>query len=89
MASKLRLTIPARPQSLYSIELLTKQKSDVDLFEVRIEETARSIGYSLKELKLPKDVLISAIVREHHLVSPKGDTVIRPHDILFVLAPSK
>ena len=88
MASKLRLTIPARPQSLYSIELLTKQQSDVDMFEIQIEETAQSIGRPLKELKLPKDVLISAIVREHHLFAPKGDTVIRARDIVFVLAPS-
>lgn len=88
MAHKLHLLIPGRPKSLYSIELLTKQQSDVDMFEIQIEETAQSIGRSLKELKLPKEVLISAIVREHHLFAPKGDTVIRAHDIVFVLAPS-
>lgn len=88
IAGKLRLLTPTRPKSLYSIELLTKQQSDVDMFEIQIEETAQSIGRSLKELRLPKDVLISAIVRNHKLFAPKGDTVIRSHDILFVLAPS-
>lgn len=88
MARKLRLTIPARPKSLYSIELLTKQKSAVEMFEVQIEDAAHSIGQPLKHLQLPKDVLITAIVRANHLFPPKGDAVIQAHDILFVLAPA-
>ena len=39
------------------------------------------------DLKLPEDVLITSIVRNDKLISPKGNTEIQPNDILFFLSP--
>ena len=39
------------------------------------------------DLHLPDEVLITSIVRNDKLISPKGNTEIQDDDILFILAP--
>jgi len=39
-------------------------------------------------MNLDKDLLISSIVRDGQIVLPKGSTVVKANDILYILAPS-
>ena len=88
LARLLKFTDPKKPESLYSVELYSLKASDVDIFDVYIEDYAASIGKKILELNLDKDTLISSIVRDGKIIFPKGDTVIQKHDILYVLAHS-
>lgn len=40
---------------------------------------------ALKDIKLPPESIIAAIVREKDVIIPRGDTVIKPGDRVFVL----
>jgi cell volume regulation protein A len=89
LARLLGLTVPARPHSPYSVELHTMRKSDLDMFEIRIDRGSSSEGLRIRDLALPRDALISSLVREERIIPPKGTTVLAADDILFVLAPTR
>jgi cell volume regulation protein A len=87
VAKLLKLLVPPIPRSPYSLELLTTNQKDVDMFELPIEEKNTCCNKKIMDLKLPEDVLITSIVRNDKLISPKGNTKIQPNDILFFLSP--
>jgi cell volume regulation protein A len=87
LAKLLHLLVPPVPRSPYSLELLTTSQTDVDMFELSIEEKATCCCKKIMDLHLPEGVLITSIVRDDKLISPQGNTEIKPNDILFVLAP--
>lgn len=87
LAKWLKLLVPPVPHSKYSLELLTTSKIDMDMFEMLIEENAECCNKKIMDLHLPDGVLITSIVRNDRLISPKGNTEIQMNDILFVLAP--
>ena len=48
------------------------------------------VGKPLKDIKLPKDVSLGAIVKEDKtILSPRGVTVIEPGDIVVMFVPVK
>lgn len=87
VAKLLKLLVPPVPHSPYSLELLTTNQTDVDMYELPIEEKDLCCNKKIMDLKLPEDVLITSIVRKDKLISPKGNTEIQPNDILFFLSP--
>lgn len=82
----MKFTEKRKPESPHSVELHSLQVSDVDMFELHVEPNAASCGKLIADLNLDKDVLISSIVREGHIVLPKGNTEIKADDILYLLA---
>ena len=88
LARLLKFTNPKKPESLYSVELYSLKASDIDIFDIYIENHSGSIGQKISDLHLDKDTLISSIVRDGKIIFPKGDTVIQKSDILYVLAHS-
>ena len=87
LAGALKLTVPPKPHSPYSVELHSLRKSDSDMFELRIGDLSMANGKCIRDLGLPNDVLISSIVRSERIVPPKGSTYLEGEDLLFVLAP--
>lgn len=87
LARLLRLTVPARRKPPYTVELHATRRSDTDLFEIRIDEGAGSIGKPIRTLGLPPGVLISSIVRGDEIIAPQGETRIQMDDLLFLLTP--
>ena len=88
LARLLKFTDPKKPESLYSVELYSLKASDIDIFDIYIEDHSDCIGQKISGLNLDKDTLISSIVRDGKIIFPKGDTVIQKNDILYVLAHS-
>ena len=86
LSKLLRFTERKKPESPHTVELHSLQTSDVDMFDIYIEENAPCIGKTIAELNLDKETLISSIVRDGKIIFPKGGTLIEPKDILFVLA---
>lgn len=81
-----KFTERKKPDSPHTVELHSFRTSDIDMFEIHVEENAYCINKSISELNLDKDVLISSIVRNGQIILPKGNTKIKENDILFVLA---
>ena len=65
------------------ITLLKLREGQVALVEVMIPAGASSIGQTIKDLALPAESVIVAIVRDVHVLVPKADTVIQSGDELL------
>lgn len=87
LAGLLKLTVPPKPHSPYSVELHSLRKSDSDMFELRVDPGSVSEGKSIRDLGLPNDILISSIVRGEKIVPAKGSTFLLANDLIYVLAP--
>ena len=57
-----------------------------ELIEAEALETSPLVGMPLKDVKLPKNVLLGAIVRKNEVISPRGDTVIEAGDRIVLFA---
>jgi len=89
LLSKLfRLTEKRKAVSPHIVELHSLQSSEIDMYEITVEENSKSINVPISELNLDKDVLISSIVRDGKIILPKGQTKLDAHDTLFILAQS-
>ena len=61
-----------------------------EVISVEALETSPIIGKPLKEIKLPKDVSIGAIVKKgNKIFPPRGNTIIDPTDKLVIFVPVK
>jgi trk system potassium uptake protein TrkA len=56
---------------------------------VNVEEDSPVVGKKLKDLPLPRDSIVAAIVRGGVLVVPRGDTEILSGDKLYVIASAE
>ncbi len=59
-----------------------------EVIEVEAMETSGIVGKTLSAAKISKGIRLGMIVRGDSLISPRGDTVIEPHDrvVLFATA---
>ncbi len=62
------------------VRLMQFERGQVSLHEVRLAEGSPSIGKTLRELRLPVDAALVAVVREGHVVVPKEDSVFAVGD---------
>jgi trk system potassium uptake protein len=67
--------------------LLKLRKGQYSVVEEKIHPSSKAIGKALKDLQIPKESVIAAIIRQGHLVIPHGDTLLNANDeILAVVA---
>lgn len=85
IADKLGLNGPKKIEPPHSLELVSIGKANAEMIEFVVGEQATYINQTLKEISFPKDVLISAIIRNGDLITPYGDTKIEAEDILYIL----
>ncbi|GJL84805.1 MAG: Trk system potassium transport protein TrkA [Micavibrio sp.] len=57
-----------------------------EVVEAEVSETSSIANSSIKELNLPQDVIIGAVVREDEVIMPGPETVIKPDDLVVILA---
>lgn len=86
-AEKLGLVGPKTIQVPHSLELVSIGKTNTEIIEVVIEENATIVGQELKNVDLPTDTLITAVIRGNRVITPRGDTFIEAGDVLYVLVP--
>lgn len=89
LADKLALFGPKKTAPIHTLELISLGKANAEMIEYEMEEEAAIIGKTLNDIIFPEDTLINAIIREEHLVTPTGDTVIEPGDLLYILTSRK
>jgi len=67
------------------VRLLQLDKGQARLVEVTLADDCPAAGISLADLEIPRNATIVAVLREHHLVVPRGDTVLQPFDEVLAL----
>lgn len=82
-----------------ALPMKVKPKSPVDTFladdaksllnEISIPEYNHSIGKRIVQLKFPRKAIIAMISRDDKFITPNGNTIIEPNDILIVLTEDK
>lgn len=86
LARMLKLSLPARPKPLVSLELITMAHSDYELVAVEIPCDVPEKGPRIRDLMLPEGAVITLITRGREIVLPKGNTRLQAWDEVSVLA---
>jgi trk system potassium uptake protein TrkA len=58
----------------------------VNITEIAVEENSHVVDKMLKELNLPKDIIIGCILRGDKTMIPRGETTILAGDVLITIA---
>ncbi|MDP9388905.1 MAG: NAD-binding protein [Actinomycetota bacterium] len=61
------------------------QFRDAQLVEVTLADDSPAVKEPIAELGIPRDATVVAVVRETHVIVPRGDTVLQPGDEVLVL----
>ncbi|WP_166240104.1 potassium/proton antiporter [Paenibacillus turpanensis] len=85
LANKFGLSGGKKVTLPHSLELVSIGKTNKEMIEIEVEADSRISGTEIRHAKLPEDSLISAVIREGKIVTPKGNTRIQTGDILYIL----
>ena len=61
------------------------QFEDARLVEVTLADDSPAAGKQLIELNVPRDATVVAVIRERHVIVPRGETSLQPGDEVLVL----
>jgi trk system potassium uptake protein len=67
------------------VRLLQLEKGRARLVEVTLADDSPVIGPSIRELNVPRDATFVAVLREEHVVVPRGETVFQAGDEVIAL----
>ena len=67
------------------VRLLSFEGGRARLSEATLAEESPSVGQDLAGLSLPRDSTVVAIIRDSHVIVPRGDSVLRAGDEVLVL----
>ena len=71
------------------VHLLPLRGSDARLVEVRLADEFPCSGRPLSDLALPRDATIVAVLRDGHVIQPRGETVFEPGDEVLALVTTE
>ncbi len=80
---------PAPPQPPVRVELHALRELDGDVVDYTVAPSARVAGQALRDLALPDGAAVTLVVRDGHIVVPRGPTELRPGDHVFVAVRSE
>ena len=66
--------------------LLKLRKGQYSLVEERVHPSARSVGKAVRDLQLPAQCVLAAIIREGLLLLPEGEVVLQSNDEVLAVA---
>jgi trk/ktr system potassium uptake protein len=61
------------------------QFQDARLVEVTLTEDSPALGTAISEMGIPRDATIVAVIRERHVIVPRGETTMQPNDEVLAL----
>jgi trk system potassium uptake protein TrkA len=61
------------------------QFEDARLVEVTLAPNSPAVEKTIVDLGMPRDATVVAVVRERHVIVPRGDTLVQPGDEVLVL----
>ena len=66
----------------------TIRDGEAEVYEAEVLEASPIAGRSIRDLRLGRDIIIGAILRDGKIVVPRGDTLLRPGDEVVLVARS-
>lgn len=66
--------------------LLKLRQGEYSIVEEKIPAGAKAIGVAIKDLALPEDCVIAAIIRRGKIVVPRGATILEKEDEILAIA---
>jgi cell volume regulation protein A len=70
----------------HALELVSMGKTNHEIVEIQVSENSAADGQELRQLKMPQDSLVNAIIRDQKMITPRGHTRLQAGDTLYVLA---
>jgi trk system potassium uptake protein len=70
------------------VKLLRLEQGKVSLMEVTLAEGAPVDGKTVREIEFPPDSSLVAVVRDGHVIAPRGETPLHAGDEVLALATS-
>ena len=70
------------------MRILQFEGGNVRLVEVTLAENAPVVNKAIRDLDIPRDATIVAVVRGQHVVMPRGDTVFESGDEVLAMVTS-
>ena len=70
------------------MRILQFEGGNVRLVEVTLAENAPVVDRAIRDLDIPRDATIVAVVRGEHVVMPRGDTVFESGDEVLAMVTS-
>src|SRR5439155_13134724 len=70
------------------VRILQFEGGNVQLVEVTLAENAPVVDQAIRDLDIPRDATIVAVVRGEHVVMPRGDTVFESGDEVLAMVTS-
>ncbi|TXC85743.1 potassium/proton antiporter [Metabacillus litoralis] len=89
LAEKLGLTGPKKTTPMHSLELVSLGKVNTEMIEYEIEEDSVIAGQTLLDIEFPEGAIVNAVIRYDQLITPTGNTKIKPGDFLYILTSKK
>lgn len=71
------------------VTLMKLKEGNVALVEVKLDSEAKAVGKAVKDLALPEDAVLVAILRGERIIPPRGDTIIEAADELLAITSVK
>jgi trk system potassium uptake protein TrkA len=66
--------------------VVTFQDSEAEALEVEVEPTSRIVGQTLRDIHLPRDMIVGGIIRDDKAFVPRGESRIKTGDRLIIIA---
>ncbi len=85
LAARLGLADGKKPITPHSLELISLGKTNTELVEIQVEPGSIADNKAVQNLRLPEDCLITAVIRNEQMITPKGYTVLLADDTLYVM----
>lgn len=70
------------------ITLLKLRKGQYAIVEEKVHPMAVAVGKAIRELMLPPQCVLAAIIRKGELIIPKGDVILQPADEILAVVHS-
>lgn len=64
------------------------QEEDIHFIRIQLSKNDRWSDRQIKDLQLPERIIIAAVQRDHRILVPKGDTVLKAGDVMVIGAES-
>ena len=71
------------------VRLFLLEGGQVGLVEVTLADDAPVVNHEIRELEIPRDSTIVAVVRDDHVVMPRGDTMLLAGDEVLALVTTE
>jgi cell volume regulation protein A len=84
LARRLELAVPGPPPPRAILEIVSREQLSGEVLSFYVEAASAVSGSAIADLPFPEGATVMLVVRGHELVPPKGSTVLRPGDHIYV-----